>query len=142
MMNRVSLFIAVVLASSAIAAIAEQSLRQENDALIKWPSLTHHYGSPTFIKKFQCGTSIHNVYACLRLSFLKFNSQNFHLLHAATDCCATVRNFRATCSDSQIGKFESFLFPPVLFKQCMAGDVAAAGPAPAAAAGPAADVEV
>ncbi|CAI9277422.1 unnamed protein product [Lactuca saligna] len=140
-MNKVQIFLAVVLASSAIA-MAEQTLDQELDELFKWPSLTHHYDSLSFFKKFQCVASIHKVYSCLRLSFLKFNTQNFQLLHAATDCCTSISHFRERCSDCKIGQFESFLFPPLLFKQCIAGDAAAPGPAPAAAAGLAADIEV
>ncbi|KAI3503919.1 hypothetical protein L1887_32411 [Cichorium endivia] len=122
--------------------MAEQHQYQANEELFKWPSLTHHYGSSTFIKEIECGTSIHSVYACLRSSFLNFNSHNFHLLHTATDCCATISDFREKCSDSNVLKFESFIFPPLLFKQCAVGDVGAPGPAPAGASGPAADSEV
>ncbi|KAK1430873.1 hypothetical protein QVD17_13956 [Tagetes erecta] len=140
------IFIAIVLTSFSTATTANQP----DDALFQWPSFInnhhHHDASASFIKRVQCGASIHNVYACLRSSFVKIPNHHQHqhnLLHAATDCCTTVTNFRDRCSGFRIAKLESFIFPAMLFKQCVAGgDSQAPAPAPDAADGPAADLDV
>lgn len=145
-MNWFPIFIALVLTSST--ATANQP--DDNDALFKWPSFInnnhHHHDPASFLKRVQCGTSIHKVYACLRSSFVKLpnhHQHNHNLLHAATDCCTTIADFRDKCSGFGIAKLESLIFPALLFKQCVAGgDPPAPASAPDAADGPAADLDV
>lgn len=125
----------MVLVSSAIAMAEEAN----ENALFQWPGFTNN--PSMLIKKFQCGRSIHDVYACLRKSFMKLHTNKFSLLHPAGDCCTTIGDFRDRCTGFGIGKLEAFIFPPLLFKQCNAGDASEPASAPAAA-GPAADADV
>ncbi|KAI3755992.1 hypothetical protein L1987_55803 [Smallanthus sonchifolius] len=128
----------MVLASSTLT-LAEEA----NDALLQWPSFTNnHHASAGFAKRVHCGVSIHNVYACLRSSFVKIPTHQHNLLHVATDCCTSMADYRNICGDFPIGKFETFIFPALLFKQCSVGAGDPPSPAPDAAAGPAGDIEV
>lgn len=153
MMNKVSIFIAIVLASTTIVTMAQEANGPPfkwpflnnpflNNPLLKNPFLKKQYDSTTLIKKFQCGATIHNVYSCIRLSFININSQKNHLLHSAPDCCTTITAFRERCGDFGVAKLESFIFPPMITSKCSVIDPPAPELAPAPAAGPDADVEI
>ncbi|KAJ9537382.1 hypothetical protein OSB04_030115 [Centaurea solstitialis] len=159
--NTFSLLIAIVLASSATAAMAapppdeqgriyaeprfatrDEELKANDDSLFGWPFFTNNnHQSIDLIKIFRCHTSVHRVYSCLRLSLFKFPPQrNFDLFHpaAAEDCCPAISNFRDQCGDFSIAKFETFIFPPLLFKRCAVNDPpAATTPAPVPVPAPA-----
>ncbi|PWA96490.1 hypothetical protein CTI12_AA037770 [Artemisia annua] len=136
-MNKLMLAM-VVFVSLAIVVMAEDHAR------FKWPFFTnshhhHHHDTPSLMKKFQCGTSIHNVYACLRSSFIHIDLQNHNLRYPSNDCCTAIHAFRERCIDYGIGKLESFIIPPMLSKKCPTNDSPAGlAPAPAEADGPAA----
>ncbi|KAJ0601662.1 hypothetical protein HanIR_Chr03g0131291 [Helianthus annuus] len=144
MMNWSPIFITItILLASSTTTIAEEP----TGALFPWPTIptftNHNHGSGNFIKRVQCGASIHNVYSCLRSSFLKFpllaTIHQHSLLPSAVDCCTTITDFRTRCGDLGIGKLESFIFPALLFKQCSTSEPPAPASAPDAQA---ADVEV
>nr|GEV42047.1 hypothetical protein [Tanacetum cinerariifolium] len=136
------LIVVVVLIASLAIVMAD-----DDHARFKWPFLTnrhhhHNHDSPSLMNGFQCHTSIHNVYACLRSSFIHNHQQNQKLLHPSNDCCTAIHDFRDRCSDFGIGKLESFIFPALLFRQCPTSDSPAgpaSAPAGAEADGPAAD---
>ncbi|KAJ9537492.1 hypothetical protein OSB04_030225 [Centaurea solstitialis] len=148
--STLSPLIAIVLASSAIAATtpppdeqgriyteprfttADEELKANHDSLFGWPFFTDNNDdeSADLIKRFRCHASIHHVYSCLRLSLFKFPPHHsFDLFHPAAveDCCTAISNFRDQCGDFSIAKFETFIFPPLLFKRCTVNDAPAVG---------------